>query len=96
MQFTKRLRGPIIRGEITCSVRIWRRPHVKIGSRYAVGCGIVEVTSICQIACDDVRPALAHRSGFADMVDLLKVAEHGAGENVYLIEFVYTGPNDAD
>jgi hypothetical protein len=89
MTFTKRLREPIIRGEITCSVRIWQRPHVKPGGRYALGPGYVEVTSIKQIELSDITPALARRSGFAGVVDLLKVAKHGPGENVYLIDFEY-------
>lgn len=37
MMFTKRLREPIMRGEITCSVRIWQRPHVKVGGRFGLG-----------------------------------------------------------
>jgi len=32
--FTKRLRDGVRRGEITCSVRVWTRPHVKVGGRY--------------------------------------------------------------
>ena len=35
MQFTARLREPIMRGEITCSVRIWQKPHVNVGGRTA-------------------------------------------------------------
>jgi hypothetical protein len=31
MMFTKRLREGVRRGEITCSVRIWMRPHVAVG-----------------------------------------------------------------
>jgi hypothetical protein len=80
-----------MRGEVTCSVRIWRRPHVKAGGRYRLGAGFVEVTSIRQIELGDITPALARRSGFAGIVDLLKVAKHGPGENVYLIEFRYLG-----
>jgi hypothetical protein len=34
MVFAKRLRDGVRRGEITCSVRIWTRPHVKVGNRY--------------------------------------------------------------
>jgi uncharacterized protein YndB with AHSA1/START domain len=34
MLFTKRLRDGVRRGEITCSVRIWTYPHVKVGGRY--------------------------------------------------------------
>ena len=89
MTFTKRLHEPILRGEVTCSVRIWRRPHVKVGGRYRLGAGAVEVTGLHQIAFADITPALARRSGFAGVVDLLKVAKHGPGENVYLVEFEY-------
>ena len=89
MEFTKRLHGPITRGEVTCSVRIWQRPHVKVGGRYRLVEGFIEVTSIRRISLADVTPELAKRSGFLGVVDLLKVAKHGPGENVYLIEFKY-------
>ena len=87
--FTKRLREPIMRGEITCTVRIWQRAHVKVGGRYAFEPGVVEVTSIREITLDQVTPDLARRSGFLGVVDLLKIAKHGPGERVYLIEFEY-------
>ena len=88
--FTKRLREPIRRGEITCTVRIWQSPHVKVGGRYLMdGGGQIEVTSIRQITVQDITPELARRSGFLGVVDLLKIAKHGPGENVYLIEFVH-------
>ncbi len=89
MVFTKRLREPIMRGEITCSVRIWQRPKVKAGGRYALGPGHIEVSSIRQIGLEDVTPELARRSGFLGVVDLLKIAKHGPGEKVYLVEFEY-------
>ena len=89
MQFTQRLRGPVMRGEVTCSVRIWCRPHVKVGGRYRMGPGEIEVNSIKEITLDDVTPALARKSGFAGLVDLLKIAKHGPGERVFLINFVY-------
>jgi hypothetical protein len=89
MEFTKRLREPIMSGEITCSVRIWQRPHVKVGGHYALGQGFIEVTSVRRITLEQVTPELARRSGFAGVVDLLKIAKHGPGEKVYLIEFEY-------
>jgi len=89
VQFAKRLREPVMRGKVTCSVRIWQKPHVKVGGRYRLGAGAIEVTSVREIALADITPALARRSGFAGVVDLLKVARHGPGERVYLIEFVY-------
>lgn len=89
MTFTERLREPIMRGEITCSVRIWHRPRVRVGGRYALGPGAVHVTALREIAFSDITPDLARRSAFQGVVDLLKVAKHGAGEKVYLVDFEY-------
>ncbi|MFI4976815.1 MAG: hypothetical protein ACHP84_19960 [Caulobacterales bacterium] len=89
MTFTKRLRDPIRRGEVTCSVRIWQSPRVKLGGRYALAPGEIEVTALREIALSDVTPELARRSGFTGLVDLLKVAKHGPGERVFLVEFRY-------
>ena len=89
MVFSKRLREPVIRGEVTCSVRIWQSPHVKVGGHYRLGEGFIEVTSIRRITMAEVTPELARRSGFAGVIDLLKVAKHGPGEKIYLVEFEY-------
>ena len=89
MVFTKRLHAPIMAGEVTCSVRIWQRPHLKIGGRYRLGAGAVEVTGLREIELTDITPDLARRSGFTGVVDLLKVAKHGPGERVFLVDFEY-------
>jgi len=90
--FTKRLRDGVRRGEITCSVRIWMRPHVKVGHRYRMEEGEVEVDSVLPISLADITPELARASGFKGVVDLLKVAKHGRGENAYLVRFHYVPP----
>jgi len=87
--FTKRLREGVRRGEITCSVRIWTRPHVQVGKRYRMEEGEIEVDSIEPIGLPDITGELARESGFLGVVDLLKVAKHGRGENIYLIRFHY-------
>jgi hypothetical protein len=92
MTFTKRLRDGVRRGEITCSVRIWMRPHVKVGGRYQMEEGEIEVDSIEPIAFQEITPQLARESGFLGLIDLLKVAKHGKGENIYLIRFHYVPP----
>ncbi|HEY4113716.1 MAG TPA: hypothetical protein VGM17_06590 [Rhizomicrobium sp.] len=89
ISFLKRLRDPIARGEITCTIRIWQRPQVKIGGRYVMEHGFVRVTRMRQITLHDITPELARTSGFAGVVDLLKTAKHGPGEKVYLIDLVY-------
>jgi len=92
MQFTKRLREGVRRGDITCSVRIWTRPHVKVGNRYRMEEGEIEVDSIEPIGLPDITPELARVSGFLGVLDLLKVAKHGRGEKIYLVRFHYIPP----
>jgi hypothetical protein len=89
MMFTKRLRPGIRRGDITCSVRIWQSPHVKVGNRYPMEGGQIEIDSIERIDFKDITAELARESGFTGVVDLLKIAKHGRGEKVYLVRFRY-------
>jgi len=92
MLFAKRLREGIRRGEITCTVRIWAQSRVKIGGRYRMEEGEIEVDSIEPIGLLDITPELARESGFLGVLDLLKVAKHGRGDRVFLIRFHYLPP----
>ena len=92
MVFTKRLSEGIRRGRIRCSVRIWTRPHVKVGGRYPMDEGQIVVDSISAIRLGDLTHELARESGFSSLPDLLETAKHGRGENVYLIRFSYVPP----
>ena len=96
MIFTRRLRERVRNGEITCSVRIWMRPRVRVGARYAMEEGEIEVDSIEPIGFPDITPELAHESGFLGVLDLLKVAKHGKGEKIYFIRFHYVPPERAN
>jgi len=96
MVFTKRLRESIRRGRIKCSIRVWLRPHVKVGGRYPMDDGHIVVDSIEPIEIDDITQDLARESGFASVDDLLQIARHGKGENVYLIRFHYQPPGGWD
>jgi hypothetical protein len=93
MMFAKHLRQGVREGTITCSVRIWQRPHVKVGGIYPMEDGHIVVESIRQIGIADITGELARRSGFKGVVDLLRTAKHGSGTNVYLVEFEYVGPD---
>ena len=92
MTFTKRLREGIRRGDITLSVRIWTRPRVRVGGRYRMEEGAIEVDAIEPIGFPDITPELARQSGFLGVLDLLKVAKHGRGDKIYLIRFHYVRP----
>jgi hypothetical protein len=92
MQFAKRLREGVRLGRITCTVRIWKSLRVRVGGRYRMDEGEVEVDSIERIGLPDISPPLAHDSGFAGILDLLKVAKHGTGDQICLIRFHYIPP----
>jgi hypothetical protein len=96
MVFTKQLREKIRRGRIRCSVRIWTRPHVKVGGRYRMDEGHIVVDSIVPMTISDVTNDLARESGFESVDDLLRIARHGSGSNVYLIRFHYLPPGAWD
>ena len=96
MDFIQRLRPGVLSGDITSSVRIWQRPRVKVGNRYeSTGVGTIEIDSIQPIEWSDITPELARESGFSGVVDLLKIAKHGSGRNVYLVRFHRVGASSA-
>ena len=80
-------------------LRLWFAPRgfsvmgatvdARVGGRYRMEAGWIEVDRIRRIEMADITPALARKSGFDGVVDLLKIAKHGRGENVYLVEFHY-------
>ena len=52
--------------------------------------GAIVIDSLELISMQDITYDLATESGFESRADLLKVAKHGSGENVYLVRFHYT------
>lgn len=88
MLFTKYLRDGVRSGAITRSVRVWMSPRVRAGRRYRFEGGEIEVDSVVPITLEQITPRLARECGFAGVSELLKVARHGQGENVYLVESI--------
>jgi hypothetical protein len=91
VQFSHNLRDAVIAGDITVSIRLWRRLQVKVGGRYPVGPALIEIDSIelvpfGSIGVDDLR-----RSGDGDLESLRRRAAHAgpieADTPVYRIEF---------
>jgi hypothetical protein len=89
MLFTKKLRGRVKSGEVTASVRIWKSARVKAGSHYRLEEGKIKVTSIREISWEDLTDKLARDTGFKNLIDLMKTAKHGSGQNIYYIRFQY-------
>lgn len=93
VQFSKKLRDRVKSGEITTSIRIWKKAHVKVGGRYRVEEGSIVVSSIREISFEDISESVARESGFANIVDLIKTAKHGSGRIIYFIRFYYENPD---
>ena len=94
MLFRATLRNRIRSGRIRCTVRVWTGPHVRVGGRYRMDDGHIVVDSIEPIGLNDITHDLARESGFESVDELLRIARHGRGDQVYLIRFHYL-PADA-
>ena len=89
MMFARPLRERVRSGEITTSVRIWLTPRVRVGGRYRLLDGHIEVTRLQEIDLADVTEAMARDGGFESLEALMETARHGRGERVFLVEFVF-------
>jgi hypothetical protein len=91
MQFSPELRDGLASGRITLSFRLWQRPKVKVGGRYATGAVRIEIDSIEMVPFSSVTPADVRRSGEKDRELLRERAAHAGPIDddtlVYRIEF---------
>ena len=91
MQFSRELRDDVAAGRITVSFRLWSRPQVKVGGRYAVGAAEFEVDDIELVPFSSITAADIRKSGEADRESLRRRAAHAGPITddtlVYRIEF---------
>jgi hypothetical protein len=91
VEFSRELRNDVLAGDITLSVRRWRRPQVKEGGRYRVGPGAIEVDAVELVPFAAVTAEDLRRAGEPDRETLRQRAAHsGPIEDdtlVYRIEF---------
>ena len=89
--FSKELRDAVANGDITVSIRLWSRPQVKTGGRYATAGVVIEIDSMemlpfSAVTAEDVRDA-----GERDRESLRQRAAHAGpitdDTPVYRIEF---------
>jgi hypothetical protein len=91
MDFSRELRNDVLAGDITLSVRLWKRPRVKPGGRYRVGLGEIEVDAIELVPFAAITGADVRRAGEPDRETLRQRAAHAGPIDedtlVYRIEF---------
>jgi hypothetical protein len=91
MMFSRDLRECVASGEITVSIRLWSRPQVKLGGRYATADVVIEIDSIEMLPFSAVTKDDVRDSGEPDLETLRARAAHAGPINdntlVYRIEF---------
>jgi len=91
VEFSRELRNDVLAGDITLSVRLWKRPQIKEGSRYRVGLGEIEVDAIELLPFAAITEEDVRRAGEPDREALRQRAAHAGPIDedtlVYRIEF---------
>ena len=94
MLFAESSHEPIARGDVTLTIRRWKRRQAKPGGRYRVGhVGAIEVETVEVISLTDLAAEDARRAGFADVAELrAMLGEDRAETKLYRIAFHFVGP----
>lgn len=81
----------IRRGEIDLAFRRWDRPRVKVGTRLRTSVGLLEVTSVDQVALSSLRKQDAVRCGAPSLSDLKERLAAGPERPVFRVGLRYAG-----
>ena len=91
MQFSPELREGVASGRITLTFRLWSRPQVKEGGRYAVAGAQIEIDSIEMVPFSSVTTTDVRRCGESGLESLRARTAHAGPVHddtlVYRIEF---------
>jgi hypothetical protein len=91
VQFSRELRDDVLSGDITLTFRLWRSPKVKVGGRYPVGSGWIEVDGVELVPFASIDEADLRECGEGDLESLRRRAAHAGAIHdetlLYRIEF---------
>jgi hypothetical protein len=95
VEFSRELRNDVLAGDITLTVRLWRRARVKQGGRYRVGPGEIEVDAVDLVPFAAITAEDVQQAGEPDRETLRRRAAHAGPVSddtlVYRIEFHAVG-----
>ncbi len=78
-------------GTLDLAFRRWDRPRVKVGTRMRTAVGLVEVTSVEQVALSALRAEDARRAGAANLTALKAALAHRTDRPVFRVGLTYAG-----
>jgi hypothetical protein len=96
VEFSAELREQVLAGDITVSFRLWRRAKVKVGGRYRVGHGQIEIEAVEVMPFAAIPPGDVSRAGETDRESLRRRAAHAGpiadDTLLYRVQFHAVGP----
>ena len=80
-------------GRVDLAFRRWDRPRVLAGTRMRTAIGLVEATSVEEVAAEAISARDAHRAGAATLDELLAGLAHHPERPVFRIGLRFAGPD---
>jgi hypothetical protein len=80
-------------GSVTLAFRRWPVPRVKVGGRFLTSAGLIEVTSVEQVADDTVTQSDAEAAGAASAAQVLKLTKGGPDVPLFRVGLTWAGPD---
>ena len=80
-------------GTVTLAFRRWAGPRVKVGGRFLTSAGLIEVTSVEQIADDAVTQSDAEAAGAPSPAAVLKLTKGGPEVPLFRVGLAWAGPD---
>ncbi|HEX7833845.1 MAG TPA: hypothetical protein VF479_00085 [Pseudolysinimonas sp.] len=80
-------------GSVTLAYRRWAEPRVKVGGRFLTSAGLIEVTSVAQVADDSITPAEAVGAGATSATEVLRLTKGGPDVPLYRVGLTWAGPD---
>lgn len=83
-------------GDIDLAFRRWERPRVRVGTRMRTQVGLLEVTSLDEVAEDSLTEDDSRRAGAASLADLVGALAHRPDQPVWRVGLRWAGPDPRD
>lgn len=80
-------------GTVTLAFRRWAGPQVKVGGRFLTSAGLIEVTSVEQVAGESITAADAEAAGAANAAAVLKLTRGGPDVPLFRVGLTWAGPD---